>query len=347
MLVFFFFAEEYLNQKNKNKLNNYVILFFVLVAVSLINPFFIEGLLAPFTIFKEYGYMISENQSVLFMQKKFDVPLYIIYETELIILLILLLITIFQNKIKSYLFLFLPLLAFGFLGFMAVRCIPLFALISIPSGAFLIENILRYFDERKKKIILNVLVVLSLVIIVAGVQNGYSTNKENNKKGARYIEPFYFSPIKYTTGIGLLPDINKAADFFITNNVKGPVFNDYDIGGYLIYHLYGREKVFVDNRPEAYSVDFFQNTYIPMQQDFDIFRQQEQKYHFNCIWFYLHEDSPWANNFLLHLIEQPDYAPVFSDGLTVIFLKRNGQNAKIIQKFEIDKSLFGTTPRNS
>jgi len=59
-------------------------------------------------------------------------------------------------------------------------------------------------------------------------------------------------------GFGLVQGNNQSAQFFIDNNIKGPLFNNYDIGGYLIYHFYPQEKVFTDNRPEAYSVSFFE-----------------------------------------------------------------------------------------
>jgi len=58
--------------------------------------------------------------------------------------------------------------------------------------------------------------------------------------------------------------------FFKENNLQGPIFNNYDIGGYLIFNLFPQEKVFVDNRPETYSSEFFQEDYIPMQEDYDI-----------------------------------------------------------------------------
>ena len=72
--------------------------------------------------------------------------------------------------------------------------------------------------------------------------------------------------------LGLLPKINAAADFYKTNKIQGPIFNNYDIGGYLIFHLYP-EKIFVDNRPEAYPTSFFQDVYIPMQENNDIWKE--------------------------------------------------------------------------
>jgi hypothetical protein len=58
----------------------------------------------------------------------------------------------------------------------------------------------------------------------------------------------------------------------IAKNLKGPIFNNFDIGSYLIFRLYNKSlpagrQVFVDGRPEAYPASFFQITYILMQQD--------------------------------------------------------------------------------
>lgn len=344
MLSGFFLVEEFIVRNNKQKLKHYVILLGVLVGASLINPFFINGLLAPFTIFKEYGYMIAENQSVLFMQERLPNVVFTHFEITGVVLFILFAFLIIQKKLKQTLLLLLPVVAFGLLGFMAVRGIPLFGLAAIPALAFLMQYLVEKYAAGGKKIIFTALSVIAAFIVLSGFQSGYATDKKNKRPRAEYKEPSYFAPIKYTTGVGLFSDMNFSAEFFKQNNIKGPVFNNYDIGGYLIYHLYPNERVFVDNRPEAYSVDFFKKTYVPMQEKMEKFREVEQQYNFNCIWFYRHDNTPWAQPFLLQLIEQPDYAPVFVDGLTIMFLKRNEQNAELIKKYELPKSMFRSVP---
>ncbi|MGE0636117.1 MAG: hypothetical protein AB7G44_03280 [Bacteroidia bacterium] len=344
MLTGFFMVEELIVRKNKAQLKHYVILLGVLLVASLLNPFFISGLLAPLTIFKEYGYMIAENQSVLFMQERMPNMVFTHFEITGFVLLMLFALLIIQKKLKQVLVLLLPLVAFGLLGFMAVRGIPLFALAAIPAGAFLVQYLVEKYAAGGRKIIFTGLSIVAGLIVLTGFQSGYATDKKNKRPRAEYKEPSYFAPIKYTTGTGLFADMNLSAEFFKQNNIKGPVFNNYDIGGYLIYHLYPKERVFVDNRPEAYSVDFFKKTYVPMQEKLEQFRAVEQQYNFNCIWFYRHDNTPWAQPFLLQLIEQPDYAPVFVDGFTIMFLKRNEQNAELIKKYELPKSMFRSVP---
>ena len=46
----------------------------------------------------------------------------------------------------------------------------------------------------------------------------------------------------------------KAVDFLLEHNVSGPMFNTYEYGGYLIWRLWPRERVFIDGRALSESV---------------------------------------------------------------------------------------------
>lgn len=45
-----------------------------------------------------------------------------------------------------------------------------------------------------------------------------------------------------------------AADFLLTHHVSGPMFNTYELGGYLIWRLWPQERVFIDGRALSESV---------------------------------------------------------------------------------------------
>jgi len=47
-----------------------------------------------------------------------------------------------------------------------------------------------------------------------------------------------------------------AVDFIERTGIAGPIFNDYDWGGYLIWKLYPQRKVFIDGRADLYGDDF-------------------------------------------------------------------------------------------
>ena len=101
------------------------------------------------------------------------------------------------------------------------------------------------------------------------------------------------------------------------------------------------EKVFVDNRPEAYSVKFFREVYIPMQEDEKVWEKVDDKYKFNVIYFYRHDITPWAQPFLIERVKDPKWIPVFVDDYTIIFVKNSIENKALIDKYEIPKEIFG------
>ena len=135
--------------------------------------------------------------------------------------------------------------------------------------------------------------------------------------------------------MGILTDNEKSARFFRQENIRGPIFNNYDSGGYLIFSLPGQEKVFVDNRPEAYPDSFFSEIYKPMQEDPYIFKKIDEQYNFNTIVFSRNDITPWGMNFLKKIKENPDWAKVFEDGFAVVYLKRNEVNNEIIGKYKM------------
>jgi hypothetical protein len=45
-----------------------------------------------------------------------------------------------------------------------------------------------------------------------------------------------------------------AADFLLAHDVRGPMFNTYELGGYLMWRLWPKERVFIDGRALSESV---------------------------------------------------------------------------------------------
>ena len=178
------------------------------------------------------------------------------------------------------------------------------------------------FQPRNKKI----LITLTIITVVGATLAINRTRVSNHAK-------------EY--GIGILPNSLKAANFFTGNNIQGPIFNDFDIGGYLIYALFPRERPFVDNRPEAYPASAFQEIFLPMQVSPDLWQKQEEKYRFNAIIFSLDDRAPWPLPFIVARLNDSTWAPVFADKSVIIFLKRNERNRSVIQKFEIPNDRFG------
>ena len=314
-LIGIFWLDGLLNQKDSEYVRRISIIIFLSTLICLINPYGFKGLIEPFMIFREYGYMIVENQSVLFMQRRFPEFLYVHYEVMLLLVPVFIVLFVKEKSFKERIIFVIPAITFAVLGFKMIRIIPLFGFFAIPFFA----RIPRLPDKNGQTVYL-----FSIGLGLLGI----------------FTKNFYYSPFDTQTGMGVLPNNNNSAEFFKENSLKGPIFNNYDIGGYLIYHLYPEQKVFVDNRPEAYGVDFLKNTYIKIQENEETWKQWDKTYNFQTIYFYRHDATPWAQPFLIERIKDTSWSPIYVDDYTIILVKNNDENSAIIEKFRISEKVF-------
>lgn len=303
----------------------------LLLFVSLVNPFTIEGIVQPVQIFTNYGYTVVENQSTVFLLRlnhQTNYYLYVIGVTGISIASFL-----FSTNKKN---LMTQLPSICLIGIFTVlthkinRVSPFLAIVLIPVLATHTSLLLEWIPKRMISFLRSdkatvIFTPLILLIIVLGVKNS-----------------FLVPPIA-TIGSGLHPTMDASARFFIENKLHGPIFNNYDIGGYLIYYLYPQEKIFVDNRPEAYPDSFLKNEYIAAQTSESKWHELEDTYNFQVIYFYRLDMTQWAQPFLIERLSDPNWVPVFVDSTTIIFVKNNPENNEIIKKFAIPKEYFSIT----
>jgi len=142
-------------------------------------------------------------------------------------------------------------------------------------------------------------------------------------------------------GIGLTHYANASADFFVKENLKGPVFNDFDIGSYLIFNLFPEERFFIDSRAEAFPASFFSEVYLPMLSSEEKWQKMQEKYQFNTIFFYHYDSTPGCREFIWRRMRDPGWVLVYADIYSVIFLKNNPDNLEKINAFRITKENIG------
>lgn len=296
---------------------------------TLINPNGLKGALYPLTVFQNYGYSIEENQTIFFLWQYFQrstVPLFVVSACFLFLSL-----TLAFKKTKPIDW-FLGLF-FTYLAASAIRNVPLFALAAFLPFTQSLTRILEAisYKTHKKTKTISPLLKSSLSIIFACV----------------FLWQAYDFARQSEVGFGVEPGPQYGADFFLQRKLKGPIFNNFDIGSYLEYRLYPKEKVFVDGRPEAYPARFFQAIYIPMQNEKKIFLLQDKKYSFNTIFFSHTDQTPWAGEFLKAIITNPEWRMVYLDYYVVIFVKNTKDNQKLIQQFATDKNSFHISSLNA
>ena len=136
------------------------------VLVSLINPHFHKGLLAPLTIFNEYGYMVAENQPIWFMHERFGNPELYHFEIFAVLSVALISLLFIKNLWKPIVSELLLCIAFLALSTFAVRAIPMFALFLIPIGAAVFNHLLESLNFKTKERVSKVLPYVGVLFLI-------------------------------------------------------------------------------------------------------------------------------------------------------------------------------------
>jgi hypothetical protein len=311
-------------------------------AATLVNPAGIQGALLPFNILKEYGYSIVENQTLAFLADffGFNLPIFI-FKISVAVLIVSFLLTI--KKVKQRIFEILLSAFFIYTGFRMLRNLPLYALASFPVMTVLLTDVFvkltalatsdgrgtsdvgkvgGAFDVGKRvdNIFKTAVAVFLAFMIFFVVSGGYYKKAGLSKE----------------VGFSVPNGLERAVNFVKENGIKGPMFNNFDIGGYLIWKL-PEEKVFVDNRPEAYSVKFFSEIYKPMQENTGKWAEFSEKYGINFIFFAHTDSTPWGQAFLENIVKNPEWKAVYINEDVIILVKNNTGNAEIISQFLISE----------
>ena len=292
---------------------------------SCLSPFGIQGALYPFFIFGNYGYKIVENQSVMFLENwGMHIPSFMLLRVWSLLLLIGVIMIVIKKDVVKY-----PFILFGsvlcILAWSALRNFTLFGFVMIPVGALVLHAIWKRVEKNIEDEYR--MIVPSMMLAICILFTWWMTYPQITQA---------FSQMH----VGLYEGTDDIAAFIQDTELEGPIFNNYDNGGYLIFHLHPEHSVFVDNRPEAYPTSFFEDTYIPMQEDEEVWNQQLSEYDFNAIVFYYRDQTPWAQTFLQKRIIDENWVPVFADGQQLILVKNVDSNQEIIDQHAIDRSTF-------
>lgn len=342
MLVAGFLLEkivlDYKNLKNNLLIKKLTLLLVVLVGVIFINPYGLRGALFSLQVNASKDFPITSAEinvitNVLKSEPGWSNISAVVFEPLAVFLAISFVVAfIFRLKRKqpwyanNFIFYLMASLGTAGLGFFVIRGLPLFGLIFLPAiasnynEAFLAaKEWLKNKWPQSLKIVGTIYALVLIFALVSFTILGQKKIMENNEQG-----------------IGLARWSESSANFFKDNNLKGPVFNDTDIGSYLIYYLYPKEKVFTDNRfGDAYSSSFFSDIYLPMIRDENKWKEGLKKYHFNTIFFYHYDQIAGARDFMYQRMHDAQWAWVWADSYAMILVKNSPENQRVIDTFQI------------
>lgn len=312
-------------------IRNAALLLLALAVVSCLNPHGIRGatLAFPLNIKGESPITIIEDYSIpAFLAEKYyleNISLALFY--PLVAVLIISLMIGFRRRLYMYGGLSLASAA---LAYLHLRGIGLFGIFFLPTVAANLSPAYEWATSRARRVsdrayrILSWLGALIVLLVIAAA--AFYTARISDE---RYL----------TTGIGLVAWADDGGRFFNENELRGPVFNDADVGSYLIYHLYPHERVFVDNRfADAYSPEFFREEYLPLINNESVWQHKQQQYGFNTIFLYQYDRVPGLRDFIMRRMQDPAWAVVHIDVHTIIFVRDIPEHRQVIERYRITKS---------
>ena len=208
----------------------------VVVAVGFINPGLDHPIIAALSFDETWKTLILEYRSSTMYLK--DIAIYI--------LLLISLVTVFMVGLKKQFGLLIVCIVLGYNALTVSRMVAPGGIVILTIFAWKACEInLTVFISRYEKHVQNFYKFLLISIVIASVFAIVSKSRSYMREN-RIATPFPADVV----------------DYMVENDINGRIFNEYKAGGYLIYRLSPKSKVYIDGRTEIlYPVDHF-NKYL-------------------------------------------------------------------------------------
>lgn len=267
-------------------------------------------------VFQNYGVVITENQTIFALQKTgFVNPDFLFYYLSILIIISVFYAGILKRSItlKNTILVIMG----AILATINIRSFPYLFILALPYTLLLIQY--NKHDAWSKSLIL-----LTFILLI-----GESIMYLNGK----YYELTY-KP--YAPKLEFTQDAKPAMDFVIKNNLPDPIFNNFDIGSYILYRGYPEYKIFIDGRPEAYPASFITNTYLPMHEDYNKFLEINKKHQFKTIIFSITDQNPRTINFFNELLRDKKWKLVYLDYYMIVFVDTETQKNRNLSVIDLE-----------
>ena len=318
------------------QINKAVTLIAVLIGSSiacLANPYGLHGLLFPLILFTKAGGM--ENvfaRSIAELQPPFssyNLTLPLKFFAIFLTLSASALVLDFKNLKLSH---FIVLAGMGYLALSARRSVPVYVFAVLPLAVDHASNLITRSEGirngKYKEWICHIQTVGCVILALVAALQIHSVVSNRYYISDKRAERFGFGFRERTFAVG-------AFDFVKKNGLRGPFFNNMDIGGAFIWQMYPQEKVFIDARLEVNSAEIF-SEYQKAMYDPNAFAALSEKYGFNAaIISHVSQDGLFVMPIMYF---SPPWALVYLDPMAAVFLKRSRENMEMIAKHKIDIS---------
>lgn len=219
----------------------------------------------------------------------------------------------------------LLLIVFSAMSFMSIRYLIFYMCVSVPIIAKIIINLIteKTFERlfRTLRTRERFLYLVSCIIGIFLIFNSIpALAKYEFKADTSFAIP------------------QGAADFLSNLKINGNMFNEYGFGGYLIWRLYPDKKVFIDGRAlEPDIMDEYNMVGSAVEMPYKSWEDIVKKY--NISYIVMPPLLPRGEVYLIveRLLERDEWVLIYSDHLSLIFLRKDSKNETVIKEYGKDK----------
>ena len=320
ILIFIYCIDEFISC-NRAKAKRLTLVFVGVSLACFITPYFYKGILYPMEIMYQAfsgKRLFIDTISELTMPIKSNFNKYIFFWVLAVLSSGTFFINLKKGKIK-HVFVF----AGSFMAFyIAVRYMPIFIFLAMLLAAKNLNEagLTKRIPEKKCYPVL-ILAVCCLIYFFA------------SDRYYMFIKQF---PLKKTgSEFSKLLAPFGACDFLEKKSIKGRIFNTLDFGSYIGYRFYPEKRSFIDGRLGMYKEDFY-NTYRRIQNYPKEWEIIQKKYNFHIA--LIRHLFSGTERLLKYLYNTKEWALVYYDESSAVFLHDTPENRAAIERFKIDFS---------
>ncbi len=320
ILIFIYCVDKFISG-DRERAKRLALVFIGVCLACLITPYFYKGILyTPEVIYQAFSgkRLFINTISELTMPIKSNFNSYVFFWILAILSSLTFIINLKNARIRHILIFAAAFIA----SYTAVRYMPIFIFAAMLLAAKNLNeaDLTKGLPEKRFYPVL-ILIICSVMYFFASDRYYVFIKqfplKKTESKFSKVLAPF------------------GACDFLEKNNIKGRIFNTLDFGSYIGYRFYPERRSFIDGRVGMYKESFY-DTYRRIQnypQEWDAV-QKEYNFHIALI---RHLFSG-TERLLKYLYNNKEWALVYYDENSVIFLNNTPDNKDAIERFRIDFS---------
>jgi tetratricopeptide (TPR) repeat protein len=286
----------------------YALLLGLVLLATLVNPYGYRLHLLPF--------QLTDTEAFLKHILEWNTPALarnVVYRNVAMVLGVITAVPLIMSLRRRETVLLIWFLAFAFLGTRAVRHSAIFALVSlvvIAEGAGMGWSAR---SARTRSVVGIVAITLMALLVLLTLTGWLWWMWGSYRRVGLHPYPWRFS--------------ESGAEFVERVKPEGKMFNDYNLGGYLLWELYPEYQVAIDGRLIVYGGELVDTTLsiVNVQRPWEPFFQEHDIH-----WAFLANE---AEQLIHALWVHPDWSLVHVDARSVVFVDRHGRNATIADEF--------------